>query len=67
MDVEEVLDGLTNDMVLRRLRGFLVGKGLPDGRYLFTNTELAEQDNGQHKGKLELALPRSSVEGLNVE
>lgn len=62
MTKEEVLDGLTNDLILLRLRRFFVSKGLPDGRYLLHDAELTEDESeGRgHKGKIEMVLPNKN-------
>lgn len=61
MTVEEMLDGLTNDLVLLRLRKFFVKKGLPDGRYLLDKSEFHTGDDGVHRGRLDMVLPESNL------
>jgi hypothetical protein len=57
MTQEEMLEGLTNDLVLLRLQRFLVGKGLPEGRYLLDNAQLDTDQGVPHRGSLELVRP----------
>lgn len=62
MTSQEVLDGLTNDMVLQRLKKFFVAKGLPDGQYLLDDAELKQEDNESfYRGKLQLRMPSENV------
>lgn len=61
MTQEEMLDGLTNDLVLLRLRKFFVKKGLPDGRYLLDSSEFTTGTDGVHRGRLDLVLPESNI------
>ena len=56
MSREDVLAGLTNDLVLQRLRRYLVDKGLPEGKYLLVQSEL-NLDGPERFGRLELTLP----------
>lgn len=66
IDPEEVVNGLSNDMVIRRLRNFLVTKGIPDGNYLLHDVYLTKLENEQYKGGIEFTLARSSVEEPNT-
>jgi hypothetical protein len=58
---EEMLDGLTNDLVVLRLRRFFVRKGLPDGKYLLENSEFATGEDGVHRGRLDFVLPERNL------
>lgn len=52
-----MLDGLTNDLVLLRLRKFFVKKGLPDGKYLLDGSKFSTGSDGVHRGRLDFVLP----------
>ena len=60
MKIEEVLAGLTNDLVLQRLRRFFVTKGLPDGKYLLECSEMNATKSG-HRGRIDMVLREESV------
>lgn len=56
MTSQEVLDGLTNDLVLQRMKKFFVAKGLPDGQYLLDDAWLKQDaDESLYRGKLQLS------------
>lgn len=56
MTSQEVLDGLTNDLVLQRMKKFFIAKGLPDGQYLLDDACLEQEaDESPYRGKLQLS------------
>lgn len=62
MTSQEVLDGLTNDMVIQRLKKFFIAKGLPEGQYLLDDAWLKQEDDETfYRGKLQLRLHAENI------